>query len=216
MPIRIAIADDHKIFRTGLIAVLKDVDEFNVVLEAGSGSELIEQIATEKPDLILMDIKMPDMDGLQTTLYIREHFEDIKILVISMYHENKYIIDMMKAGANGYLLKNAEPKEIIQAINTVHHTGFYFNQPMSGNLMKDLLGLQPSASGQTEAVLNEREIDVLKLICEERSNVEIADKLCLSVRTVEGYRTKLFEKIGSKNIVGLVLYAVKQGIVPVK
>lgn len=216
MPIRIAIADDHKIFRTGLIAVLKDVDEFNVVLEAGSGSELIEQIVTEKPDLILMDIKMPDMDGLQTTLYIREHFEDIKILVISMYHENKYIIDMMKAGANGYLLKNAEPKEIIQAINTVYHTGFYFNQPMSGNLMKDLLGLQPSASGQTEAVLNEREIDVLKLICEERSNVEIADKLCLSVRTVEGYRTKLFEKIGSKNIVGLVLYAVKQGIVPVK
>lgn len=216
MPIRIAIADDHKIFRTGLIAVLKDVDEFNVVLEAGSGSELIEQIATEKPDLILMDIKMPDMDGLQTTLYIREHFEDIKILVISMYHENKYIIDMMKAGANGYLLKNAEPKEIIQAINTVHHTGFYFNQPMSGTLMKDLLGMQPSSSSQSEAVLNEREIDVLKLICEERSNVEIADKLCLSVRTVEGYRTKLFEKIGSKNIVGLVLYAVKQGIVPVK
>lgn len=216
MPIRIAIADDHKIFRTGLIAVLKDVDEFNVVLEAGSGTELIEQIATEKPDLILMDIKMPDMDGLQTTLYIREHFEDIKILVISMYHENKYIIDMMKAGANGYLLKNAEPKEIIQAINTVHHAGFYFNQPMSGTLMKDLLGLQPSSSSQSEAVLNEREIDVLKLICEERSNVEIADKLCLSVRTVEGYRTKLFEKIGSKNIVGLVLYAVKQGIVPVK
>ncbi|TCC99001.1 response regulator transcription factor [Pedobacter psychroterrae] len=216
MPIRIAIADDHKIFRTGLIAVLKDVDEFNVVLEAGSGTELIEQIATEKPDLILMDIKMPDMDGLQTTLYIREHFEDIKILVISMYHENKYIIDMMKAGANGYLLKNAEPKEIIQAINTVYHTGFYFNQPMSGTLMKDLLGLQPSSSSQSEAVLNEREIDVLKLICEERSNVEIADKLCLSVRTVEGYRTKLFEKIGSKNIVGLVLYAVKQGIVPVK
>ncbi len=216
MPIRIAIADDHKIFRTGLIAVLKDVDEFNVVLEAGSGTELIEQIATEKPDLILMDIKMPDMDGLQTTLYIREHFEDIKILVISMYHENKYIIDMMKAGANGYLLKNAEPKEIIHAINTVHHTGFYFNQPMSGTLMKDLLGLQPSSSSQSEAILNEREIDVLKLICEERSNVEIADKLCLSVRTVEGYRTKLFEKIGSKNIVGLVLYAVKQGIVPVK
>lgn len=216
MPIRIAIADDHKIFRTGLIAVLKDVDEFNVVLEAGSGSELIEQIATEKPDLILMDIKMPDMDGLQTTLYIREHFEDIKILVISMYHENKYIIDIMKAGANGYLLKNAEPKEIIQAINTVYHTGFYFNQPMSGTLMKDLLGMQPSSSSQSEAVLNEREIDVLKLICEERSNVEIADKLCLSVRTVEGYRTKLFEKIGSKNIVGLVLYAVKQGIVPVK
>lgn len=215
--INLAIVDDHKIFREGLKAILEDCSSLNIVFEAGNGQDLISQLAFKTPDVILMDIKMPVMDGMQATSYVHEHFPEIKVLALSMYHEDKYIVDMMKAGASGYILKNAEPGEIIEAVSTVHAKEFYFNERLSVTLVKQLLG--PSAGipkiPHKNISLNQRETEILSLICQEYTNVEIGEKLFLSVRTVEGYRTRLFEKIGSKNIAGLVIFAIKQGIISV-
>jgi DNA-binding NarL/FixJ family response regulator len=214
--IKLAIADDHKIFRNGLKATLEDCTDLELILEASNGKELIGLLATKTPDVILMDIKMPEMDGIQTAAYISQHFKQIKILALSMFNEDKYIVDMMKAGATGYLLKNAEPEEIIEAIATVYHKGFYFNEHLSVTLIKQLFGsARPDSLGSPAPDLNEREIEVLKLVCQECSNQEIADRIFLSVRTVEGYRARLFEKTGSKNLVGLVIYAIKKGIISV-
>jgi DNA-binding NarL/FixJ family response regulator len=216
-PINLAIADDHKIFRNGLKATLEDCPDFKLLIEASNGKELIGQLATHTPDVILMDIKMPEMDGMQTTTHIHQHFKQIKVLALSMHNEDKYIVDMMKAGASGYLLKNAEPEEIIEAISTVHNKGFYFNEHLSVTLIKQLVGpgSYADAPGQQQVDLNDREIEVLRLVCQEHSNQEIADKIFLSVRTVEGYRARLFEKTGSKNLVGLVIFAIKKGIISV-
>lgn len=216
MPINLAIADDHKIFRNGLKATLEDCPDFNLLIEASNGKELIGQLSARVPDVVLMDIKMPEMDGMQTTTHISQHFKQVKVLALSMHNEDKYIVDMMKAGASGYLLKNAEPEEIIEAIQTVYNKGFYFNEHLSVTLIKQLVGPGHSAnSNQQQIDLNEREIEVLKLVCQEYSNQEIADKIFLSVRTVEGYRARLFEKTGSKNLVGLVIFAIKKGIISV-
>jgi DNA-binding NarL/FixJ family response regulator len=156
------------------------------------------------------------MDGIQTATFVHQNYKKIKILALSMFNEDKYIVDMMKAGASGYLLKNAEPEEIIEAVSTVHSKGFYFNEHLSITLIKQLVGNDHSETiASNKADLNEREIEVLKLVCQECSNQEIADKIFLSVRTVEGYRARLFEKTGSKNLVGLVIYAIKRGIINV-
>lgn len=215
-PIKLGIVDDHKIFRNGLKATLEDCGDFELVLEASNGKELIGLLTDKTPDVILMDIKMPEMDGIQTATHVHQHFKDIKILALSMFNEDKYIVDMMKAGASGYLLKNAEPEEIIEAVSTVYNKGFYFNEHLSITLIKQLVGNdQADNIPNNRTDLNEREIEVLKLVCQECSNQEIADKIFLSVRTVEGYRARLFEKTGSKNLVGLVIYAIKRGIINV-
>ena len=215
-PINLAIADDHKIFRNGLKTTLEDYPDFNLMIEASNGKELIGLLATHTPDVILMDIKMPEMDGMQTTAFVSQNFKQVKVLALSMHNEDKYIVDMMRAGASGYLLKNAEPEEIIEAIMTVHNKGFYFNEHLSVTLIKQLVGPGHADSiSQQNVELNDREIEVLKLVCQECSNQEIADKIFLSVRTVEGYRARLFEKTGSKNLVGLVIFAIKRGIISV-
>lgn len=215
--INLAIVDDHKIFRNGLKATLEDCPDFKLLIEASNGKELIGLLASHMPDVILMDIKMPEMDGMQTTAYVHQHFKQVKVLALSMHNEDKYIVDMMKAGASGYLLKNAEPEEIIEAIQTVYNKGFYFNEHLSVTLIKQLVGPGSYAdgTGQQTVDLNDREIEVLRLVCQEYSNQEIADKIFLSVRTVEGYRARLFEKTGSKNLVGLVIFAIKKGIISV-
>jgi DNA-binding NarL/FixJ family response regulator len=215
--INLAIADDHKIFRNGLKATLEDCPDFKLLIESSNGKELIGQLAARMPDVVLMDIKMPEMDGMQTTAYMSQHFKQIKVLALSMHNEDKYIVDMMKAGASGYLLKNAEPEEIIEAIQTVYDKGFYFNEHLSVTLIKQLVnpGSYADGAGQQQIDLNDRDIEVLRLVCQEHSNQEIADKIFLSVRTVEGYRARLFEKTGSKNLVGLVIFAIKKGIISV-
>jgi DNA-binding NarL/FixJ family response regulator len=214
--ITLGIVDDHKIFRNGLKATLEDCEDFDLILEASNGKELMGLLTTKTPDVLLMDIKMPEMDGIQTATFVHQNYKKIKILALSMFNEDKYIVDMMKAGASGYLLKNAEPEEIIEAVSTVHCKGFYFNEHLSITLIKQLVGNDhPETIASNKADLNEREVEVLKLVCQECSNQEIADKIFLSVRTVEGYRARLFEKTGSKNLVGLVIYAIKRGIINV-
>lgn len=215
--IKISIVDDHKIFREGLKATLCDYNIINLISEFCNGQEVVDGLSKEAPDVVLMDMKMPVMDGIQATIFINKNFKAVKVLALSMYDDDKYILSMMKAGARGYLLKNAEPDEIVEAIQSVHHKGFYFNDHLSLTMVKKLLGESVFAdqSNPESIELNERESDILKLICAEFANMEIADKLCLSVRTVEGYRTKLFEKTGAKNIAGLVIFAIKNRVIQI-
>lgn len=215
--IKLSIVDDHKIFREGLKSTLGDYTGIHFLSESSNGQQIIEKLEHERPDVILMDMKMPVMDGIQATAYITKTFKKVKILALSMFDDDKYILSMMKSGARGYLLKSAEPDEIVEAINAVHEKGFYFNDHLSLTMVKKLMGNSVFEEDEKkEAVdLNDRESEILKLICAEHANTEIADKMCLSVRTVEGYRTKLFEKIGARNIAGLVIYAIKNKIIQI-
>jgi len=212
--IKYAIADDHKIFRKGIIAALADTPELKLVLEAENGKTLLDGLLKNKPDVILLDLKMPEMDGIETVKELRKKDDEIKVIVISMYDEDKYVIHLMEIGANGYLLKNAEPEEIKTAIVTAYETGYYFNDFVNKALLKKIVHktqIKPVFNKDVE--LTSREIEVLKLICQELTANEIANLIFLSPRTVEGIRTKLLEKIGVKNTAGLVMYAVKNKII---
>lgn len=212
--IKIAIADDYKIYRDGLKVGFMSDDNLDVVLEADNGEALLEGLPVAKPDVIIMDLKMPIMDGMEATKEVRKRFNAIKVLVVTMYEDDKFIIHMMENGANGYLLKNADSDEIIKSIYSVHETGYYFNDLVNKALLKKLLlkgNVKPSFNQNIE--FTERELEVLKLICEEKTAAEIGKVLFISARTVEGHRTKLIEKVGVRNTAGLVMFALKNGIV---
>jgi DNA-binding NarL/FixJ family response regulator len=211
--IKIAIADDYKIFREGLKVGLSS-DDMEVILEADNGEELMKGLETSTPDVIIMDLKMPLMDGMEATKLVRKKYPNMKVLVVSMYEDDKFIIHLMENGANGYLLKNAEPDEIRRSIFAVHENGYYFNDLVNKALLKKLVlknNLKPSFNQNVE--LTERELEVLKLICEEKTAGEIAKEIFLSPRSVEGIRQRLIEKVGVRNSAGLVMFAVKSGIV---
>ena len=212
--IKIAIADDYKIYRDGLKVGLSADENLEVVLEADNGEDLINGLEKAAPDVILMDLKMPIMDGMEATKEVRKKFNKIKVLVVTMYEDDKFIIHLMENGANGYLLKNAEPDEINKAIYAVHENGYYFNDLVNKALLKKLVlkgNIKPSFNQNVE--FTEREHEVLKQICEEKTAVEIAKDIFLSPRSVEGIRQRLIEKVGVRNTAGLVMFAIKNGIV---
>jgi DNA-binding NarL/FixJ family response regulator len=213
-PISIAIADDYKIFREGLKLCFNADANLKVLFEADNGEELLEALKEQQPDIIIMDLNMPLLDGMEATKQISKKYAGIKILVVTMYDNDKFIIHLMENGAHGYLLKNAEPKEIIKAIYAVCENGYYFNDLVNKALLKKLVtknNLRPSFNHNIE--LTEREQEVLKMICEEKTAVEIGKEIFLSPRSVEGIRTRLIEKIGVRNTAGLVMFAVKNSLV---
>ena len=212
--IRIAIADDSSIFRDGLKVGLARDNNFELVLEAASGEELVAGIDRIPTDVVLMDLKMPGMDGMEATKVIRSRGERVKVLAVTMYDDEKFVIHLMENGANGYLLKNADSAEIRKAIYCVFENGYYFNDLVNKALLKKLVvkaNLTPTFRPDID--LTERELQVLHLICEEKTNVEIGQTIFLSSRSVEGIRQRLIEKVGARNTAGLVLFAVKNGIV---
>ncbi len=212
--IKIAIADDHKIYRDGLKVGLAADGDLEVVLEAENGEDLINKLEASTPDVILMDLKMPVMDGMEATKEIRKNFNSIKVLVVTMYDDDKFIIHLMENGANGYLLKNADSDEIRKSIHAVYENGYYFNDLVNRALLKKLVlkrDFKPSFNQNIE--FTERELEVLKLICEEKTAAEIGKEIFLSPRSIEGIRTKLIEKVGVRNTAGLVMFAIKNGIV---
>ena len=212
-PVRVIIVDDHKLFRKGMAAMLNSVDGLEMIGEAGNGVELLELLTTTSADVILMDLDMPEMDGMEATPKVRALYPEIKILVISMHQEDKFILHLMENGANGYLLKDAEPEEVEEAIFSVVQNGFYFTDHISKVMLTGLVKKEkiiPTFNAQIN--LTQREKDVLDGICQELTTKEIADKLFLSPRTVDGYRNNLMEKIGAKNTAGLVVFAAKNGL----
>ncbi|MBK7289931.1 MAG: response regulator transcription factor [Chitinophagaceae bacterium] len=212
--IKIAIADDYKIYRDGLKVALSTDENLKVIFEADNGEELMKGLETISPNVIIMDLKMPIMDGMEATKEVRKKYPSIKVLVVTMYDDDKFIIHLMENGANGYLLKNTEPDEIRKSIYSVHENGYYFNDIVNKALLKKLVlknNLKPSFNQNVE--LTEREVEVLKLICEEKTAAEIAKDIFLSPRSVEGIRQRLIEKVGVRNTAGLVMFAVKNNMV---
>ena len=209
---KIAIVDDHALFRKGMTAMLEDIENTEVVFEAGNGVELLDKLEQHPVDLILLDLEMPVMDGLTAIPQVKKQAPQTKILIVSMHQDDHFISHMMELGANGYLLKDAEFEELELALEAVEKSGFYFNDQVSKALLSRLVQKQQLVpSFQTQESLSEREKEVLELICREHTTQEIADRIYLSPRTVEGYRNRLLEKTGARNTAGLVVYAARQG-----
>lgn len=213
--IRVMIADDHRLFRTGLVAVLKEMKGIKVINEAENGKELLAKLIHERPDVILMDIKMPEMDGIEATEIVIAKYPDIKVIMLTMHDDEQFITHMVDLGAHGYLLKNSDVRELELAINKVMKQGYYFNDKVAEVLLTNLIGKKSKLiiKEKHELSFSKREHEVLQLICEGFTNSEIAEKLFLSTRTVEGYRYKLCDKVGVKNTAGLVRFAIKNGLV---
>jgi two-component system invasion response regulator UvrY len=210
----IGLADDHKLFRKGMTELINAFPGYQVMWEANHGKEVQDKmsVASQVPAIVLLDINMPEMDGYQTAAWLKQEFPHVKVLALSMYDDEQSIIKIIKCGARGYILKDAEPTELKTAFDTILHKGFYYSEIVSNALVNNLHGDQGAV---VPVSLNDRELEFLKLACTELTYKEIADKMCLAPRTIDGYREALFEKLDVKNRVGLVLYAIRKGIVNV-
>jgi DNA-binding NarL/FixJ family response regulator len=212
--IKYIVADDHAIFRQGIKYSLEGFGNLYCVGEVGSGEELMELLKDITPDVILMDLKMPGMDGVAATKEVRNQYPGVKIIVLTMYDDEQYIMHTLDIGANAYLVKNTEPGEIAKAMASVIENEYYFSDMVSKAMLKNLVQKrQLPVRFEKEIILNERETEILKLICKEYTTAEIADKVFLSQRTVEGIRAGMLEKVGVRNTAGLVLYAARAGLV---
>jgi DNA-binding NarL/FixJ family response regulator len=219
LKIKVALVDDHHIFRTGLRTAIERYDDFNVIIDLSSGEELINWLKTckDQPDVVMMDMKMTGMDGAQTTGIVREKYRDIKIIGLSVYESHFHVLNMFKAGAGGYLLKDSLPEEIADAIREVHHNDYYFSSHISLKLLKsildkDLVILNKGKNKEkNKDELSESEVILLRYICGEHTNAEISNLMNLGLKTIENYRNKLLQKTNSRNTAGLVMYAIKKG-----
>jgi DNA-binding NarL/FixJ family response regulator len=211
--IKVAIADDHTLFRTGVKTSLQSRKDIQMVAEAENGMQLLNLLKHIKPDVILLDIQMPIMDGLTTLPEIKKLYPDVKVIMLSMHNDHSMITRMMEIGANSYLTKESDSETIYQAIRTCFEQEFFFNELTNKALLNGLRMKKPTDVATPDVHLTDKEITILKLMCEEKSTKEIADMVDLSPRTVEAIRDKLKTKTGVKSMAGLVMYAVKAGIV---
>jgi DNA-binding NarL/FixJ family response regulator len=212
--IKVAIADDHALFRAGVKTSLSSRRDIQMVAEAENGMQLLNLLKHIKPDVVLLDITMPIMDGLATLPEIKKLYPDVKVIMLSMHNDHSVISKMMEIGANSYLTKESGAEMIYEAIKNVYENDFYFNELTNKALLNGLRTKRTTESSMPQDVhLTEKEITILKLMCEEKSTKEIADIVELSPRTVEAIRDKLKTKTGTKSMAGLVMYAVKAGIV---
>ncbi len=217
--VNVILTDDHKIIRDGIKALLHDEENIKVIGEASNGNELIKLLAQQPADVVLMDINMPEMDGFETTRYLKDHFPDVRVLVLSMLDSESYITKIMEAGATGYILKNAGKEELSSAIQLVASGTPYICSDVAMGLLRRtnvnapmaFAGSNTSATGQKE--LSKREIEVLGLIAEGYTNAEIAEKLFTSKRTIETHRQNLLEKTQTRNTATLIKYALQKGII---
>lgn len=211
MEINVAIADDQKLFRKGMTALIGSFDNMSLIFEAGNGRELLDLCETEsiKPNIILLDLSMPELNGLETLKILKDKHPGIGVIILTIHEAESFILTTIQAGANGYLAKNAEAEEVELAIREVFKNGFYFTPAMLAVMRKGLVKKTSPANLSGENSLTLREKEVLQLICKQLSSSEIAEKLFISSRTVEGHRNNLLLKTDSRNTAGLVLYALK-------
>lgn len=217
-PIKVIITDDHALFRTGVKTSLVGRKDIQMIGEAENGMQLLNLLKHMKPDVILLDISMPIMDGIATLPEIKKIDPEIKVIMLTMHNDHSMITKMMEIGANSYLTKDSDSETIYQAIRTCFDDEFFFNDLTNKALLKDLRSKRDPEPQLTitDIHLNEKETSILKLMCEEKSTREIAEAVDLSPRTVEAIRDKLKTKTGAKSLAGLIMYAVKAGIVEQK
>ena len=214
--IKVALADDHILLRNGLAGLINSFDDYAVIFEADNGADFQKKInKDDAPELVLMDINMPTMDGFATAQWLKQTYPLTKVLALSMYDNENSIIRMFKAGARGYILKDCEPSELKAALDSIMKKGYYYSELVTGKLIHSINKLDEDGDVRNLSPLSEREIQFLKFACTEMTYKEIADKMFLSPRTIDGYRDALFEKLNLKTRVGLVMYAIKNGIVQV-
>jgi two-component system invasion response regulator UvrY len=216
--IKIAVVDDHILFRDGLSELLNGFGNYEVVIAADNGKDFIRQLDPPNlPDIVLLDINMKQMDGFETAAWLKDHHPEIKVLALSMYENENGIIRMLRLGVRGYMLKDIRKQELQQALLSLMQKGYYYTEMVTGKLVHAINanfedGKEGKALRQL-TTLNQRELEFLKLACTELTYKSIADKMCLSAHTIDGYRDALFEKLHVKSRVGLVLYAIKNKIV---
>ena len=211
--IRLALADDQVLFRKGMALLLRDMAGAQVMLECANGEELLAGLKSTTVDIVLLDLEMPVMDGMETMRRMRLEFPAVKVIVLSSHDEEKFITHLMELGANGYMLKNAEPDEIDTAIRSVAESGYYFSDRVSKVMLVGLVKKkQVKPTFNDIDPLSERELEVLRGICAELTTAEIAEKIFVSPRTVEFHRNNLLLKTGARNAAGLVVYAMTKGL----
>jgi DNA-binding NarL/FixJ family response regulator len=211
----LAIADDHNLFRKGLISILRGYREFNIVTEAENGKELLAHISKKQPQVIILDLQMPVMDGIETLSRLKQKYPHIKIILLIEKADEKLVYQLMEMGANAILHKNTDIEILVDAIYSVADKGYYFNELVNKAMVNGLVAGKKIAPLQVNA-LSAREIDVIKLICKQKTIKEIADALCLSPRTVDTYRENIFLKTGAKNAVGVVIYAIQHNLLDIQ
>ena len=215
LPIRLIIADDHEVYRDGLKTLLQKAKDYDlhVVGEAANGKELVTLTESLNPDIVLTDIMMPVMDGIEATALITKNLPSVRVIALSMFNQDNLILDMINSGAKGYLIKNAHKDEILEAISTVYQNQPYYCRSTSMRLAKLIAGSQLGNPVVKQKVsFNQKEMDIIKLICEEKTSKEISDLLFLSTRTVDEYRIRIREKMDVKSTAGMVIYAIKNDL----
>jgi len=212
--IKIMLADDHRIFRKGLKSLLSEKANIEVVAEANNGDEALEKARKYRPKIVIMDIGMPKMDGIEATRQIRERFPDTEVVILSMHAKKAYIDQVLKAGAKAYVLKDSDEDNLIAAINTVHSGGYYLDSPIADQILSDYFrGKTKRGLKEQSDPLSEREKEVLRLLAQGQSNQEVADILCISRKTVENHRAHIVSKTGVQGQVGLTKYAARIGLI---
>jgi DNA-binding NarL/FixJ family response regulator len=211
--IRLAIADDHTLFRQGLSALLSDYDELKVVTKVPNGLELVQSLKSKPVDVAIVDYEMPEMDGLETTRQIRLKYPDTKIISLTMHNSEDLILQLLDKGTNGFLLKDFDSEKVVDAIYAVLENGYYFNDHISKDMLHHVMKKQKLKPRFGMSALSDKEIQIIRLICEEKTNKEISEILNLSPRTIEGSRARIIQKINVKNTAGIVLYAIKNNII---
>ena len=211
----VVLVDDHVLLRNGLASLIRSFGRFDVLFEASDGKDLIRQLKSSRlPDVILLDIVMPEMDGYETACYLRRHYPEIRVLALTMSDTDGAIVRMLKYGSKGYILKDIDATGLEQALNSVVEKGYFYSENVTEKLIDTISHPdEPERRLRDLLLLNERELEFMKLVCTEWTYKEIADRMYLSPRTIDGYRDALFEKLNVRTRVGLAMFAVKNGIV---
>lgn len=210
--IKIIIAEDHALYRDGLKTMLKSHSDFDIIAEAENGSTLIKLFEFHKPDVVLMDINMPILNGIEATKFITDHFNETKVIAITMNDEKSSIMDMMDAGANGYVLKSEDKEEIIKAINSVMNGDDYYSKNVESSIINLIQSKKSNDDYKKTIYFNEKELKLINYLCEELNSDEIAKTMFLSKKTIDGLRLKIKNELNVRNSIGIVKYAIKNGL----
>lgn len=212
--INIAVVDDQQLFRQGLISLLRETKNLNILFEAENGEDLFGKLKSAKtlPDVILLDIEMPVLDGIEATIRLKLKYPDIKIIILTMHDEEEMIVHLIEKGAHGFLPKNEDIESVIDAIFAVHENGYFFNDRISKAMVKGLVHSKKIKPTFKDVELNEKELEIIRLLCKGLTSPEIGKLMHFSTKTIHNNRLDLIKKLGVKNTIGLVMYAVKKGL----